>query len=426
MKDKVVVSDDLSSLFAIVSDTAATIAFTTLVSDAAGAAVLHVDGSTSNQLVITITNQTSRELDVTKLAGAPTSSNSNIILKLPNNKFYFYTAPTIDAKGSTPGTWELATARLGGGWVDTIYLANTGTCTLGAKGAADDTLKLVINYGVAVPDDPKAVNVTVQVQYRNIQTASGIPLKGSTPPQTLDLMANAGKPLPLVGEFVGPRTVLNNGTTKRDLTLRLVNTSLDPIQFIVPTSGQPTQSYIEVALPVSDTAGDAIWALCVIAACEAIEPRLSGSAAMGWSVTASTTTPGVFELRPDFKKVQNIPPAGTLELVLAGVTSALEPGIVQVQVSLKRFALYGTQTFGVALEKTPLVYNNGLGSGMTLSAGSLGSNTGLTVLGDSSTELINIQQSGSGAALLVDSGGCNDQRRTLGRQRHAFRSTLGK
>ncbi|NEQ65139.1 MAG: tail fiber domain-containing protein [Symploca sp. SIO2D2] len=398
---------NFSSVIDLVSDVAATISLTTLVSDAAGATVLHVDGSTSNQLVITITNQTSGEVDVTKLTWPPTSSNSNIIFSFPNNQFYFYTAPTIDATVSTPGIWELATdAESEGGWVEKIYLANTGICTLGAKGAADDTLKLVINYGGAVPDDPTTVNVPVQVQYQNIQTASGIPIQGSTPPQTLILMANAGIPLPLVGEFVGPRTVLNDGTTPRDLTLRLVNTSLDPIQFIVPPRGQPTQSYIEVAFPVSDSPDDTIWALWDTAAWESFKGNasLSGSAATGWNVTRSNTTPGVFELRPDFTKVKNIPPASTLDLVLTGVKSSLEPGYVQVQVSLKRFALYGTQTFGVALEKTPLVYNRGLGSGMTLSAGSLGANKALAILGDSSSSVLSVEQSGTGPAVSISGG----------------------
>ncbi len=264
-------------------------------------------------------------------------------------------------------------------------------------------MSLVIDYGGAVPDDPKAINIPVQVQYQNI-TSGSMPLRGSTPSQDLGLMADAGLPSPLVGSFVGPSTVLNDGTTQHSLTLRLVNTSKDPLMFIVPSTGDPTQSFIEVALPVSDTAADASWALCGTSSAKSITPSLSGSAATGWSVTASKATSGLFELRPDYTKVQNIPPGGTLDLDLAGVTSALEPGIVQTQVSLRRFAVVGTQTFGVALEKSPLVYNSGPGTGMTLSAGILGANHALAVSGDTSAELVHINQSGTGPALLLDGG----------------------
>ncbi|MFV1885148.1 MAG: hypothetical protein ACMZ7B_11720 [Balneola sp.] len=397
-----------AELLELVDTVSASLAFSALVTDAAGAAVIHVDGSTTNQLVISITNQTSGDITFAQLKGPASSGNCNLLLKLPNNQLYFYNAPAIDG-ASTPGSWVLATdsASGGAGWVDTIYLANTGTCKLTANGTAGDTLSVVINYSGAVPDDPKALNIPVQLSYLNITNASGTPLKGTTPAQTMGLMANAGRPSPLVGSFVGPQAVLNDGTTQHELTLRMVNTSLDPLQFIVPPSGSPTQSYIEVAVPVSDVAADAVWALCDSAAWGSVTVAMAGSASKGWKASKSATTDGVITLEPDFSTVQNIPPGGTLELQLSGVVSGLEPGVVQVQVELNRFALIGTQTFGAALEKSPLVYNNGLGTGMTLSAGTLGANTALNVSGDSSGALTHITQSGSGPALQVDGGDVN-------------------
>ncbi len=397
-----------TALLDLVGDVSASLAFSALVTDAAGAAVIHVDGSTTNQLVISITNQTSGDITFAQLKGSASSGNCNLVLKLPNNQLYFYNAPAIDG-ASTPGTWELATdsASGGAGWVDTIYLANTGTCKLTANGTAGDTLSVVINYSGAVPDDPKALNIPVQLSYLNITNASGTPLKGTTPAQTMGLMANAGRPSPLVGSFVGPQAVLNDGTTQHELTLRMVNTSLDPLQFIVPPSGSPTQSYIEVAVPVSDVAADAVWALCDSAAWGSVTVAMAGSASKGWKASKSATTDGVITLEPDFSTVQNIPPGGTLELQFSGVVSGLEPGVVQVQVQLNRFALIGTQTFGAALEKSPLVYNNGLGTGMTLSAGTLGTNTALSITGDSSNPLTHLTQSGSGPALQVDGGDVN-------------------
>ena len=397
-----------AELLELVDTVSASLAFSALVTDAAGAAVIHVDGSTTNQLVISVTNQTSGDITIAQLSGAASSSNCNLLLKLPNNQLYFYNAPAIDG-ASTPGTWELATdsASGGAGWVDTIYLANIGPCKLTANGTAGDTLTVVINYSGAVPDDPKALNIPVQLSYLNITNGSGTPLKGTTPAQTMGLMANAGRPSPLVGSFVGPQAVLNDGTTQHELTLRMVNTSLDPLQFIVPPSGQPTQSYIEVVLPVSDVAADAVWALCNSASWNSITVAMAGSASKGWKATKSATTDGVIKLEPDFSSVQNIPAGGVLELQLSGVVSGLEPGVVQVQVQLNRFALIGTQTFGSALEKSPLVYNNGLGTGMDLSAGSLGANTALNITGDSSGALTHLTQSGSGPALQVDGGDVN-------------------
>src|SRR5947209_4482274 len=108
---------DPSSLYSLVQDTGAKLAFTSLVTDAAGASVLHVDGSKTSQLIITITNQSSSSVTVQPLTGTPSSDSSNIIFTLPSNQLYFYTQPTIDAANSTPGTWALATDS-DGGWLD--------------------------------------------------------------------------------------------------------------------------------------------------------------------------------------------------------------------------------------------------------------------------------------------------------------------
>lgn len=280
--------------------------------------------------------------------------------------------PPIRHRGS--GRWSRM-PTLGGRWVDTMYLANSASCVLGPNGSCTESLTLVIDYGGAVPDDFTTNSVPVQVLYQRIHTASGTSIQGSTPPQSLSLMANEGAPMPLVASFVGPATVLNDGTTVCDLTLRMANTSLDPMQFIVPINGQPTQRYIEVALPVSDAPGDAVWALSGTAAANAIQASLSGSEANGWSVSAGTTQPGLLVLRPDYTQLTAIPALGTIDLLLTGVSSALAPELVQVQLSVNRFALYGTQTLGLPLKKSPLVYNGGLGAGMTLSGGILGANT---------------------------------------------------
>lgn len=81
------------------------------------ATILHVDGSTSNQLKISITNQTSAVLKFSRLHSVPSDTNANIILTIPSNQFYFYTAPTIDATDSTPGQWALVTDADAGGQV---------------------------------------------------------------------------------------------------------------------------------------------------------------------------------------------------------------------------------------------------------------------------------------------------------------------
>ncbi len=382
---------------------------TTTVTDAAGAAVIHIDSAsessaTDNKLIISISNRTNNEITIDKLTGEASSSNYNVMFKLPNSKLYFYHAPDVDAS-TAPGNWSLATAPgTDGGWIDTIYLANAESSILNPMGQAGDTLTLVINYSDIVPNDPKSLNILVEVAYENFTDSSGTPVSGTAPTQSMVLMANAGRPSPLIGEFVGARTVLNDGSTQHQLTLRLLNTSLDPVQLLVPPSGEPTQSYIEVILPISDEQQDELWALCNTSAWDLIQVALSGSASAGWQVNKSATTAGSIKLEPDITMTTNIPTDGVIELQLSNVVSGLAPGIVQVQVALHRFAIIGTQAFGATLEKTPLVYNSSPGSGMTLAAGSLGLQSALVVSGDSDDILTHIVQSGAGYALQVDGG----------------------
>lgn len=388
----------ISSPLAILGNDTSSAALSTLLADQFGVSVIHIDGLDQNQLIINITNLLGDVIDITQLSGPSSSGNWNINLVFPISKFYFYQAPTLDSSSGT--NWELATDS-NDGWIQNIYLANTAQGTTIQPG---ETIQLVINYGSIVPDDPKVVNVQAVVQYQDMQTSGGTAVEGLTSPQNLDLMADAGRPSPLIGSFIGCASVLNDGTSQQDLTLQLVNTSQDPIQFIVPPSSDPTQSYIEVILPVSDSSSDAVGTLCSTSAFATIKASLQGSASAGWAVAADPSIIGAYQLTPDFNKVQNIPPQGVIELVLSGVSTSLVPGVVQVQVSLRKVAIYGTQTFGVALEKTPLIYNNDAGSGMTLSGGILGSNQALAINGDSSSELVHLNQSGTGHALLIDGG----------------------
>ncbi len=377
---------------------------TAAVTDGAGAAVIHIDSSTSNKLIITINNQTDNDITIDKLTDPASSSNYNVMFKLPNAQLYFYSAPTVDA-ASKPGTWSLATGPASGsGWIDAIYVATSEAGTLNPKGQAGDSLTLVIDYENVVPSDPKTLSLLVEVAYQNFTDSSGTPISNTLPTQSMSLMANAGRPSPILGEFVGPRTVLNDGTTQRQLTMRLVNPSLDPVQLLVPPQGEATQSYIEVLLPVSDAPQDAPWALCSSSAWSLIDVALAGSAATGWQAEKSATTAGSIKLIPDYASVTNIPAGGVIELQLNNVVSGLAPGIVQVQVALHRFALIGTQTFGATLEKSPLIYNNGSGSGMKLNAGTLGVDNALILLGDSDDILTHIVQFGAGTALQVDGG----------------------
>lgn len=377
---------------------------TAAVTDGAGAAVIHIDSSTSNKLIITINNQTDNDITIDKLTDPASSSNYNVMFKLPNAQLYFYSAPTVDA-ASKPGTWSLATGPASGsGWIDAIYVATSEAGTLNPKGQAGDSLTLVIDYENVVPSDPKTLSLLVEVAYQNFTDSSGTPISSTLPTQSMSLMANAGRPSPILGEFVGPRTVLNDGTTQRQLTMRLVNPSLDPVQLLVPSQGEATQSYIEVLLPVSDAPQDAPWALCSSSAWSLIDVALAGSAATGWQAEKSATTAGSIKLIPDYASVTNIPAGGVIELQLNNVVSGLAPGIVQVQVALHRFALIGTQTFGATLEKSPLIYNNGSGSGMKLNAGTLGVDNALILLGDSDDILTHIVQFGAGTALQVDGG----------------------
>jgi hypothetical protein len=373
--------------------------------DFQGAPLLHVDdNNTWRYLLLTVTNNSSYAITVAAPSEPPSLTTANIAANM-TEAFFFGSPTSLQLENATnDGTnvteaWQLFfPASQENAYIQDFYLSAQQDVVL----ESGNQLQFTLAYMGAVPNDPTARTVQITTVFEGIEI-NGNSASGSIGPASLRIGDDIGDPLPFIADIVGPRSVLNDGSS-RSLQFRLINTSNDRALFLAPPANEGTQTGIDIYLPASDEAG-AIWALWTTdTATDAQPPTLGGDAAAGWSIAADSTVAGLFHLTPTYTTVQSFPPGGTLDIIFPVIETSLPPGVVQAQITFRRFVTYGTQTLGVSLEKTPLVYNSGLGSGMILNAGSLGANVGLAISGSSTAALTTIDQQGTGAALVLSGG----------------------
>lgn len=242
-----------------------------------------------------------------------------------------------------------------------IYLLSKDKITLSAAPPSTErTTTVQLRYTGATLSSPEIevlqVAVTVgQGVYVKVQPPKRI---SETVTKHLTAFTAAGAPSPLIATLVQPKTILNDGTT-RNLLLRLVNTSSDPVAFTPPAdAGKPTPTAIQLSVDVDDAA----WALCKSDEAGSIEVDPPPD----WNKESATSGTGqkAWLFRPDYTKTTQIAPNSSLDFHINGVRTSLPLGFTNLYVTLREFLNYGTQTVVTQIEKSPLIYNDGLGSGL--------------------------------------------------------------
>ena len=372
-------------------------------SDSLGAEVIHVNSSIPQELNLSIANTLTGEVQISGQQGPPSDTNYHFHIQFVNNQC-FWSSPPLTL--TTP-KW-LMTALDDGTFITDIYLLSTETITLKPALSEGNTTGVQIEYvnatlkNVAV----EVLQVMVSVGQNVVALINSQPVCGA---ETVHLttFTDAGAPSPLIATLVQPRTVLNDdGATDSQLLLRLVNTSPDPVTFAPPpVSGGPTPTAIQLSVDLDDAAA---WALC--------KAGEAGSIVVTPPAYWTGDTRGVIGngrktwlFRPVYTETQRIEHNSSLEFHISGVKTSLPPGFTNLYVTLQEFPNYGTQTAVAQIEKSPLIYNSGLGSGL-LSSGTTGSKHGLTLNGNTTddgnttAELLLVNQSGGGKSARFKGG----------------------
>jgi hypothetical protein len=376
-------------------------ALTLSLSDSLGANVIHVDSNIPQELNLSITNILTKEVRIVGQPGPASPENYHFNIKFVSNQCFFSSVPPTLINPQ----WSMkAVPEAGPGYIMDLYLLSTVDINLRPVSVAGgSTTTVQLQYTDVILANPEVeilqIGVTVGQNVFAIVNSDRQPVTG-TETVHLTTFTDAGVPTPLVATLVQPRTILANQPDRsQSLLLRLVNTSPEPVTFTPPSgNGGKTPTSIQLAIDVD---GAAAWALCKSDETDALVVDRPAN----WNEEPIPDTAGqkTWLLRPDYKKTTQIPHNSALEFPIHGIKTSLPPGFTNLYVTLREFPNYGTQTLVAQIEKSPLIYNSELNSGL-VSNGATGEHQGLAINGDTTVDLLMVNQSGGGSSAHFKGG----------------------
>ncbi len=366
-------------------------------SDKFGGEVVHVNSSLPHEFNLSIANNLTVDVEIDRLPTPPSPSNYHFHIQFVNNECFFNsTSLTL----ITPD-WAM-TAIPSEGFVTDIYLVYTkDKIVLKPTHAPDQVLYIKLTYTEATLSTPDVEVLQVAVTVGQNVSAMN-PKRPVTGTETIHLttFTDASAPSPLIATLVQPRTVLNDNTDS-ELLLRLVNTSPEPLEFAAPPrKGELTPTVIQLSVDVDSAAA---WALCKSDEAKLLRIDPPATNWLGDPKGVPGTGQKTWVFRPDYSKLKQIPANSAIEFHISGLKTTLPPGFTNLYVALKEFPNYGTQTLVTQIEKSPLIYNRGLNSGL-LTQGTTGGNQALAVHGNTTGDMLLVDQTGSGASAHFKGG----------------------
>ena len=362
-------------------------------SDEESARALFIEEPTDNTLNVAIQNEASVAVTFLKKTGTPSKTNYHI--KLQFSIGFGASAATLVSGFSD---WKAVLTKSRGR--GTLYLLNTSGLTLKAFGQPGDEIELPLVYTNVTPAGgalQSRVSVAVNPNTAFVKDANNgkVTVERADKTQFLELV-KTGKPAPLALELVGRQTICNDGTA-HTLTLQLKNLLDDGPIKLAPTTGTapPTQLVISFDAASNSADGSAKYA-SKLAKKDEIN-SITVSPPTGWS----NGNPDKWTLRTTKTSLAK---NGTLQITLGTVKSTLAPGFANVYVRYKDLPGYGDGVLVAQIEKSPLLYSDAAGSGMTLN-GTTGSSNALSIGVNASGAGLRVHQQGDGWSGEFQGGG---------------------
>lgn len=382
-----------------------TAVFQTTLLDPSGQPNLVFGSSQPNQLNWTLTNNApgpAQDLVITPFTSGPVSPNQF--------HFSFQFAPgALTAAPAIPG-WSVATQLDSSGAIEYAYLAAASTITIPAQG----NIQAQWTYTTAIQEDPNNSQVAVTITAGQNVTLAGVSIEGKAyGPIDLTLVP-AGTPAlsasPISVDFVGRRTVLNDGKTPNSFTFALTNmTSTDLILTPKPQLGakqSPSVFTVWFDAAPNNPIVPYPWALAQVQDLDAQGVTLTPPTG-DWRVTKSVTVASPHQVagNPQWAltvlKPVTLSPQAPLLFTFSGIATDLEPGFTRMYLSFQNVGPYPTGWLIGELEKSPLLYGTSKGQGFFLSGGRPTAPTPPVIAFDSG---LHIQQYDGRPAITVSGG----------------------
>lgn len=368
-------------------------ALTLGLSDKFGGEVVHVNSSLPNEFNLSIANSLTVGVEIDRLPTPPSPTNYHFHIQFVDTQCFFNQSSITLASPD----WAM-TAIPADGFITDIYLVYTKEkIVLKPTRSPNDVMFVKLTYTEAMLSSPDVDVLKVAVTVGQNIWAQMDPRRSVTGTETIHLttFTDASAPSPLVATLVQPRTVLDDGTLSDDLLLRLVNTSPEPLEFAAPPrKGDLTPTAIQLSVDLDNAAA---WALCTLDEAKLLHIDPPATNWLGEPAGVIGTGQKTWTFRPDYTKFKRIAANSAVEFHIKGLKTTLPPGFTNLYVGLREFPNYGTQTLVTQIEKSPLIYNRGLNSGL-VSQGTSGANQALNLKGNTTGDLLVVDQEGGGAS----------------------------
>jgi Fe2+ transport system protein FeoA len=358
--------------------------FNSTLLDTAGQPNLVFGSSQSNQLNWTLTNNSTKagnDLVVTPFT-------SGVAKQRPYHFSFNFAPGSLTTVPSIPG-WTVAVDLDSRGAIQTshrrdaagVYLAAETPITIAPHGNKVAEL----TYTTAIQEDPNNSRLAVTITAGQNVTLGGVSIEGKIfGPVDLTLVP-AGAPTlsvaPISVDFVGRRTVLNDGKTRNSFTFAITNmTSADLVLTPEPmTVDGPSPSVFTVWFDASPNDPRQPWALAQVQDLDATFVQLTPPSS-AWKVTNAVGEYRAFIAgNPQWAlTVSNsvaLAPQSPLLFTFSGIVSDLDPGFTRMYLKFQNLGSFAPGILAAELEKSPLLYGITRGQGLYLSAGTPQDNT---------------------------------------------------
>lgn len=368
--------------------------FGTTLLDASGQPNLIIDSSQSHNLIWTlVNNQQKGDLVVTPFDTG----------KVGQDQYHFrfdFTPGALTSAPIVPG-WDVFSLNDEKGAIKSLYLALLGTkpLSLGPGGWNRATL----TYTHAVQEDTNNSKVAVRLTTGKQVTLGGAPIPDrSFGPFDLMLVHENVPTLsapPLAVDFVGRRTVLNDGQTSNSFTFALTNMTQADLTF------KPSSTVLTAWFDAAPNQGEGYsYALSRVQDLASPDFDLSKPSA-DWSVSKTVSTVKDVVVSPRWAiTVVNpviLKPQEPVLFTFKGLKTDLDPGLTRMYLRFENVANFRPGVLIGELEKTPLLYGSAHGKGLYLSAGVP---QGKTPPAPNYESGLFVQQFGAGAAAIFNGG----------------------
>jgi hypothetical protein len=291
--------------------------------------------------------------------------------------FSFNFAPgALTAAPSIPG-WSVAVQSDSQGAIQSAYLAADTLITIAPQGSnlADWT------YTTAIQEDSNNSQVAVTITAGQNVTLGGVSIEGKTyGPIDLTLVPAGTPPLsaaPISVDFVGRRTVLNDGKTRNSFTFALTNmTSADLVLMPQPKiddGSSPSVFTVWFDAAPNDPQQPYAWALAQVQDLDATFVRIAPPSS-NWIVTKAVTANALLVAgNPQWaltvSSAVTLPPQSPLLFTFSGIVTDLDPGFTRMYLGFQNLGSFASGVLIAELEKSPLLYGSTRGQGFFLSGG---------------------------------------------------------